>query len=186
MFWLVLLFYFFLFNAWILGDACLKNTVYTSLTRQAVSGPGKQWHQKGQNCSKICITINIILRSEHWMWTVHEIIGCLLSSPCLAYQRLFRRAKHQSCYKCWKQNKLVCKQLQNAKEIFLPHWKGRGIKIFKLFTICVCLHLFYYFQKTPSIISKKCEGITFIIFITRTHQIASSLWNISSSCSKAC
>lgn len=113
-----------------------------------VSGPGKRWHQNGQNCPKIRITtINIIVRTEPWMWTVHEIISCLSRSPCLANQRLFRRAKHQSCYKCWKQNKLVCKQLQNAKEIFLPHWKGNGIKIVKLFAACVGLHLFYYVQK---------------------------------------
>lgn len=171
-----------------MAEQCFKtHMTYACLARRAASGPGYQWHPKKQNCPKTClITINIILTIELWMWTVHEIISCLSSNQCLAHQRLFRGAKHQSCYKCWKQNKLVCKQLQNAKEIFLPHWKGSGIKIFKLFALCVCLHLFYYVQKYPSIISKKCEGITFIIFITRTHQIASSLWNISSFCSKAC
>lgn len=115
--------------------------------RRAVEAPSGI--RKGSKARWTCITtINVIRRIEPGMWTVHEIISCLSSTPHLTYRRLFRRAKHQSCYKRWKQNKLVCKQLQNANEIIFATSKGKGVwKSLKLFTPRVCLDLFYYFQK---------------------------------------
>lgn len=113
-------------------------------------------------------------RTEPAMWTVHEIISCFSTSTCLTYQWLFLRAKHQPCYKFWKQNKLVCKQLQNAKEIFFPHWKRNSIKIFKKTKTkkphCLPQSFLWCHPQKKSwktqILGLRYEGITFIIFIT--------------------